>query len=247
MALSFRKLTYIKKRILAGCTGRINLHLLHIRKTGGTALKFALSKHQVTPSVVFHTHPHRIRLSDIPENHRVMFVVRDPVSRFVSGFGSRFRKGAPAHNVPWTQEEEKAFSHFQDPNSLALALDPSHDMHLEALHAMRSISHVGSSYWDWFIDVEYLLRRRSSILFIGKIETFESDFEELKKRTGLPSDLVLPSGAKEANRAENGGAAVQKLEPRAIDLVRAWYRRDYEFLDFCNQWRNEQGGAVAKI
>lgn len=93
MGLSFRKATYLKKCLLARLTGRTNLHFLHIRKTGGTALKNALRAHPVTENCVLHLHPHRIRLSDVPVGHRVMLATRDPVSRFVSGFGSRLRQG----------------------------------------------------------------------------------------------------------------------------------------------------------
>jgi hypothetical protein len=36
------------------------------------------------------------------------------------------------------------------------------------------------------------------------------------------------------------------LDPDAEALVRNWYRKDYEFLDLCAEWREQQDGAVAK-
>lgn len=247
MGFSFRKLTYVKKRILAACTGRTNVHFLHIRKTGGTALKSVLCAHQITPVAVLHLHPHRIGLADLPKGHRIMFVTRDPISRYISGFGSRLRQGAPAHNVPWSKDEALAFSRFPDANSLALALDPAHEKHSEALHAMKSITHIDCSYWDWFGSEQELMSRRDSILFAGQIESFESDFEELKTILELPASAALPLDPKTANAVSSQCRSAVRLEARAVALLRSWYRRDYDFLDFCNQWRAEQGGAVARL
>lgn len=244
MAFSFRKLTYWKRRVQARCTGRVNLHFLHIRKTGGTALKSALQGHPFTPGFALHLHPHRIALADIPSGHQVMFVTRDPITRYVSGFGSRLRQGAPAHHVPWSPEEATAFACFRDANQLALALDPAHPQHTDALHAMRNITHIECSYWDWFGDESALALRRDDILFIGQIETFEADFAALKSKIGLPADLMLPTDSKAANRERKTPSDRPVLEPRAVDLLRQWYARDFEFLAFCAAWRREQGGPV---
>jgi hypothetical protein len=245
MSLSFRKLSALKKRVLAACTGRENVHFLHLRKTGGTTLKSVLGPHQITPKCVLHLHPHRFTLAHVPKGHRVMFVIRDPVSRYVSGFGSRLRKGAPAHHVEWSADEELAFSRFPDPNSLALALDPAHPAHKDAVHAMRTISHLQCSYWDWFIDEEVMAAREDAILFIGSIESFEPDFELLKKPLGLPSGLTLPKDSKSTNRNSSDPNRPPPLEPAALELVRSWYRRDYDFLAICEKWRERHGGPLA--
>lgn len=245
MSLSFRKLASLKKRILAGCTGRMNVHFLHLRKTGGTTLKSVLGAHQITPKCVLHLHPHRIALRHIPQGHRVMFVTRDPVSRYVSGFGSRLRQGAPAHHVPWSPDEEIAFTRFPDPNSLALALDPAHPAHADAVRAMRTISHLQCSYWDWFGNEEELAAREDSILFIGRVESFDADFELLKKPLGLPPELTLPKDSKSTNRSAPDADRRPPLEPAAVELVRNWYCRDYDFLAICEKWRERHGGPVA--
>lgn len=246
MSLSFRKLARLKKRLFAACSGRKNVHFLHLRKTGGTALKCVLEAHQITSNSVLHLHPHRFTLRHVPVGHRVIFVTRDPVKRYVSGFGSRLRQGAPAHHVPWSEDEALAFSRFPDPNSLALALDPAHPQHEEALHAMRSITHIHCSYWDWFCDEKLLAEREDAILFIGRIESFESDFEALKAPLALPADLKLPGDSKKANRHVSGSNRRPALEPAAMEQVKNWYRRDYDFLDFCARWREKQGGPVAR-
>lgn len=246
MSLSFRKFDTFKRRLLAAATGRENLHFLHLPKTGGTSIKNALKNHRVTPNAVVHLHPHRIRLRDVPSGHRVMFGVRDPIARFVSGFGSRLRKGAPANVIPWTHDEELAFSRFSDPDRLACALDPSHSMHADALHAMRSIGHVRTSYWDWFGNMEEIEAREDAILFIGFIESLDEDFRNLVERLELPRNLSLPKEERLAHRAKVNRARPAALSEEGMHWLKKWYSRDYEFFAYCQQWRARQGSAVAK-
>ncbi len=118
MQFTYRKLEKTLRRVHAVCTGRQSIHLLHLRKTGGTALKSVFREHSVTSRYSIFTHPHRFCLQDVPAGHKVMFVTREPCERFVSGFMSRKRKGAPANHVPWSSAEERAFSMFPDANSL---------------------------------------------------------------------------------------------------------------------------------
>lgn len=245
MNISFRRLESFRKRVLAGVTGRQNVHFLHLRKTGGTTLKSALGPQQITPKVVLHLHPHRFTLAHVPRGHRFMFVTRDPVSRFVSGFGGRQRKGAPSHHVEWSPGEALAFSRFSNANSLALALDPAHPSHAEAVQAMKSISHLQCSYWDWFINEKLFAERNSDIIFIGRIESFDADFELLKEPLGLPNELELPKDPKATNRGSSDSGNRPALEPAAVEWVRKWYRRDEVFLQLCAAWRERHGGPVA--
>jgi len=85
------------------------IHVLHVRKTGGTAIKAALADVLNTPTYRILFHPHKIRLCDIPRRDETIVFLREPVSRFVSGFYSRMRKGQPRNYVPWRPEEEIAF------------------------------------------------------------------------------------------------------------------------------------------
>jgi len=166
------------------------------------------------------------------------------VARYVSGFGSRLRQGAPAHNVPWTPAEKLAFSRFADANSLALALDPAHSRHAEALQAMQSITHLNCSYWDWFGDEAALDARADAVFFIGRIESFDADFQALKQALRLPDSAALPTDPKAANRDASRAEKRAALSPEAIARLKRWYERDYKFLAWCEQWRERQGGAV---
>jgi len=227
-------------------TGRSNVHLLHIRKTGGTALKNVLTQHGVTERFAIHTHPHRYRLMDVPRGHHVMFVVRDPVKRFVSGFQSRLRMGAPANYIPWSPDEERAFSYFPDPESLALALAPEHPLHSQAVQAMSAITHVGPFYADWLGSLDLLRKRERDIVYIGHTEALDDEFEALATFLGLPVGASLPQEPKLANRSEASGGQTTPLGADAANLVRSWYAPDYPLLDFCEEWRARQGSSIVK-
>ena len=57
---------------------------------------------------------------------------------------------------------------------------------------MRSVPHVRDSYWKWFESEEYFLSRLDDLFFVGFQQHLSEDFELLKSRLRLPSDLMLP-------------------------------------------------------
>ncbi len=120
--------------------------------------------------------------------------LRNPVTRFVSGFFSRQRQGAPRYRIPWSLNEAIAFSRFPCPNQLALALCSSNESERDnAVHAMRSIQHVRDSYWKWLNSKDYWELRAEDILFIGLQQNLVGEFELLKTKLRLPASLLLPS------------------------------------------------------
>ena len=209
-------------------------HLLHIRKTGGTALKDAFESlapgEQQDYKLVLHAHNTRLR--DVPAGDKVFFVLRDPADRFVSGFNSRLRRGQPRYDNPWTAGEATAFGHFTTPEALALALqadDPKTRAAAEA--AMGAISHVRHSYWDWFESPEYLQSRLEDVLFVQWLPDLNDCFGELCRRLGLRSVPELPNDAVRQHRSPDG--VDRHLSPQARAHLQTWYERDYALLDFC--------------
>src|SRR3984893_10849386 len=120
---------------------------IHIGKTGGTALKYMLNRHiQKTRCSGLQLFKHDMTFPRLCVEHptsQALFFVRDPVSRFVSGFNSRLRQGLPRFHVPWRPSEAVAFGTFAPPNRLAEALsadDPAR--RVAAASAMNAIRHV---------------------------------------------------------------------------------------------------------
>ena len=211
------------------------VHFLHVGKTGGTAFKHAIRAAPPPPSrYVIHLHPHRVVLRDVPEGEQFLFFLRDPVTRFVSGFYSRQREGRPRYAARWTPEEREAFEQFATPDKLALAL--SSDDREEGEHAnaaMRNIRHVRDGYWKWFESEDYFRSRVRDLFFIGFQETLAGDFEILKSRLGLPGRLALPNDDVEAHITPRG--LDRKLSAGAVENLRKWYEEDYRFLELCRE------------
>jgi hypothetical protein len=161
--------------------GLMRAHLLHIGKTGGNALKHALHPYNTGGSHDIVFHPHAVRLSDVPVGESVLFMLRNPVNRFVSGFNSRRRRGRPLNNAEWDRNEAVAFAAFPTANDLAEALSVAQDSRrAEAVAAMRGIYHVKSSYADWLVDVDYLRSRRDDILWVGQTSRLTADFRAVE-------------------------------------------------------------------
>ena len=208
------------------------VHLLHIGKTGGTALKAALDQHLVCRNHVVVPHGHSTRLRDVPETDLFMFCLRDPITRFVSGFYSRQRQGRPRYFSPWREEERVAFERFDTPNALASGLRAEDGTVREAAAtAMRSIRHVRSPYTDWFESPAYLRSRSKNLFFVGRVESLEHDFARLRTKLGLPGTIELPVDPVAAHRSPS--PLDRRLEPEAIAALEDWYARDYEFIELC--------------
>ncbi len=217
--------------------GKPLLHFLHIGKTGGNAIKFAL-KNSPPEKYSVELHRHRVKLRNVPEGEKAMFFVREPISRFVSGFYSRKRQGYPRYVNKWSPAEEIAFGRFETPNALAMALsseDP--EQKLAAEEAMKGITHVNSSYWDWFENEEYFLSRLPDLFFVGFQESLAENFQVLKRKLNLPDTAALPTD--DINTHRNPEGIDKKLEPVAIENLKKWYAREFDFMDLCRSKAEE--------
>ena len=174
-------------------------------------------------------HGHDFTLEDVPTGEKVIFIVRDPLDRFVSGFYTRIREGLPSHYNPMRACEKRAFSFFSTPNELGTALSSVDEkLRKEAIYAMNNVNHIKTSYWDWFKNEDYFLSRIDDILFVGELEKLDSDFEELKDILGFPKSVELPRGKVATNKApENTDRTLSSL---AAENLRCWFSEDYKFM-----------------
>lgn len=228
------------------------IHFLHIGKTGGSAIKEAMKRGIKEQEIYAKAkklkdgrildikdlsgefdqivmHKHSTSLMEIPETDWFFFCIRDPISRFVSGFHSRQRQGKPRYNVPWNPKEERAFRHFKSPNELAEALSSSSpNTRGKATRAMRNIRHVNTSLSKWLVDPIYLNKRESNLLYILEQKTLSIDFEKLlqlmhfKRQLNLSNDQILTH---QANSPKNNIA----LSDLALRNLNNHYEKDMEF------------------
>lgn len=215
---------------------RSQVHFLHVGKTGGTAINAALKPCLTAGDYVIRLRAHSVKLRDIPVGEPVFFAVRDPLTRFVSGFNSRLRMGRPRLDRPWNRHEALVFSRFPSPDALATALSsPDDPTRLAAESAMGSLMHVSESYWKWFEDEEYFASRRSDILFVLFQERLDIDFAILAWLLGLQGRVALPRDPVQAHRTPPGFS--QELSAAAEENLRRWYAREYDFLEQCRLLR----------
>ena len=211
------------------------VHFLHVRKAGGSAVKSALDGISFEEQGVhFELHPHRFSLRDVPAGDKVFFFMRDPLTRFVSGFWSRYRMGRPKNDIPWNWHEAQAFAAFKTPNELALALssdDPG--VRAKAQQAMWGICHVSSTYADWLISEEYLRSRAGDVLIAGRMESLNSDFERMKTLLELGDEVSLPNDNVKSHRSPGGED--KTLSDEAAANIREWYVQDYRFIQLCDE------------
>lgn len=213
------------------------VHFIHVSKTGGTALRYAVRQARTngegrlsSPYGPVWAHNHKFHLRDVPRGDKAVLALRDPASRFVSGFYSRLRKGAPRHLREWSEEERRSFEWFRTPQELADALaEPSGEARERAEFALRSIGHLRRPMSFWTGTPSFLRRRLDRVLYVARQETLDEDWETLKELLGLPRDQMLPRDELTAHRTTYPGR--RELSEAGKRALRAWYADDYEILE----------------
>jgi hypothetical protein len=205
----------------------VAVHLLHIGKTGGTALKAALSSAGVTTTAFgeLHVHGHSTTITDLHDGDLAICFLRDPITRFVSAFDSRRRMGRPRYLSRWSMREALAFARFRTAADLAEALAAGRR---DAHFAMASISHLNRHYTHWLGPVEGHQLRQKRLIFVGRQESLTEDVLRLRTLLDIKEALRLPDDPVAAHR--NPTTYHRPLSDRAIAALSDWYRDDLAIL-----------------
>jgi Sulfotransferase family len=222
----------------------VAVHFLHIGKTGGTAIKWALRRSEIpdTPYGPIQLHRHSFKMRQVPLTDRVIFFVRDPISRFMSGFYSRQSKGQPRYYYEWTEGERAAFEAFPSPQALAAALgSEEYEQRRQARRAIRSIRHTRPMYGYTGGPLRLRLRSRQ-IIYIGRLETINADWKQIKALLELPPELKLPTGPWRAHRQKQ--PLDMTLDDSARRSLEEAYRGDFKLVEYCDKVRERRGWGV---
>ncbi|WP_101066292.1 sulfotransferase family 2 domain-containing protein [Roseovarius salinarum] len=220
-------------------TERRKVNFLHIGKTAGNQIGLVAKqiKSGAAPVEIV-KHPHRIRLRDLPKDEPYFFSIRHPLTRFVSGFYSRKRKGWPRHaNGKWSPDEALAFETFAEANDLAEALFLTDDRGRDAFCAMNSVEHTAMEQTDWFMFMGYFLKTHPPVWIIRQ-EHFEADLDILLDRLDVPRDSIELSS--DPARAHINPYDHPDLSQKAIDNLTRWYAQDIAFYGMCEAWLTRQ-------
>jgi hypothetical protein len=124
-----------------------------------------------------------------------------------------------------------AFAAFPTPDALGSALaDERSALHHDALEAMASIGHLRNHYSEWLGKEDYLLSRKSDLLFIGLQEQLSDDFEILTSLLSLPDEAQLPPSNHEKTHKALTDVDTS-LSRASRDVLRDWYAEDYRLLE----------------
>ena len=204
------------------------VHFLHIGKTGGSAISRML-KNAVSPAC--QTHRHSIKLRDLPRGARYFFSIRQPVSRFYSGFYSRKRQGKPLFSFPWSPDEALAFRTFEHANDLAEALFDPAPIGLQAVQAILSIQHTAQKQVSWFEAHGQIFDIHPPV-WIVRQENFAGDLARLRERVQL--ELSAEPGTEPVHANDYSG--LPPLTDKAKANLERWYSDDIAFYTLCEQW-----------
>jgi hypothetical protein len=213
------------------------IHFLHIGKCAGTSIKlFISSVNEKNGAVTIISHGHSIALSDLPATARYFFPIRDPITRFYSGFYSRKRKGQPRLYSEWSEAERLVFGHFPHANDLAENLFADSVAGRRAFLAMKSIGHVSQPQHSWFDNVEEILTTRPPICILRQ-EHLEQDLRFLARKLGLSEDFSMETDPVKSHRNDYSDAP--PLSSHAIANLKQWYAADLQFHKLANAWIDE--------
>ena len=211
------------------------VHILHIGKTGGTALKHALKKVQ-SPKFEIVFHNHKFKLMDVPEREKVVFFLRNPESRFLSAFYSRKRKGKPRYDSQWSKTEELLFNTYPNHQMFIDALRRREEAGMQLLKkSLEEIKHFWSITY-WLESLDYLSKRKNDILFVGFQETLNKDFETLKEKLGLDKSIALPANDLDAHRGPGYDKSLNNVQKNFLVNL---YAEDLNIIEFCKSNLNQ--------
>jgi len=213
-----------------------SLYFLHVAKAGGTAMKSILRNFN-------HDHPdraigflgHDVSLKLIRiflPWAKVIFFVREPISRAESAFYFRQRKGLPGYFEEWSQKEVKVFNQFPDFNALAEALS-SDDSNIQkaANNAFETIHTLRWNLSHFLASTDHLSKSEHKIFFLGAQESFNNDLNNLIRIIGGDESYASRVNQKSANRTASPPKVT--LSPMALESLQQFLANDIEIYNWC--------------
>ncbi len=228
------------------------IHYLHIGKNAGTQLRrVAKQVNRLSDKKRIMSHAHDVQLSDLPEDISYFFSVRDPLTRFRSGFYSR-KRGGRRGDRELSEHEQKTFATFEHANDLAEALFEPGPIGETAAASMNSIRHTAQKQLSWFVGRGQFLTLHPPLAII-RVESLEQDLRAFLRAADLGvtlEQLELTTDRVKGHRFDYDG--IPPLSDKAIANLKLWYRDDIEFYTHCTRWIEAQnandptgGNAIA--
>jgi hypothetical protein len=221
------------------------VHYLHAGKCGGTYIKRQLDDlNRLQHSSYFCNHPHSVSLGNLPPQSRYFFSIRNPLSRFASGFFSRQRKGLPEHFSNWSLDEAKAFARFDNPDQLALSLFDSGRDGEDARSAVSAIFHLSRKQVSWFDSIDNFLVTRPPV-WIVRQEQLVPDLRNMLIMLGM--DRQCYDRCLDDKIHANPYGSNYVWSDLSVENLTTWYAQDFQLYARCEKWLNERTGSVVAM
>lgn len=219
----------IKEQIRNGHSPRLGF--LHIPKTGGSGVneygRELVARGYRFPCIFGHGWKVEEILAHFPEM-RLCFILRDPLSKMISGFNSRLRQGRPTYNSLWSPAEAAAFSILPSPRHLLDAILSDDEFQQSALaYAKRHIRHLRWNYAFYFKDVEAVNTRRDHFEVIGEISKLSDFIERLTALSGAPVSLAAELYEKRHEAVGKPDDVLTGYSDSEISRIRQFLRKDF--------------------
>jgi hypothetical protein len=203
------------------------INFLHIQKTGGRSLTHYIKNKRLLVNCYHYINNVNKRLTNL------FFIIRDPITRFQSGFTHMYfifynLKNHWSTDYGERRKYEYYFDYFPTPNILAESLS-SNNLQLKniAINAFNDINCINNGYDKWFEKINV-----KDIQFVLRFENLQRDIDNVFcKKLNIKSfhlynyDTV---GKKEWN---TNNKQMKYLSETAIINLKNHYKNDYNFID----------------
>lgn len=198
-----------------------NIYFMHINKCGGTSLRTAFSKINITSEIKIISFPHAVKSKylNFENKNKYMMSIRHPLSRVVSAFYDRKR----SKNLK-DPEEIKCFQTFPEINDLGEALSSKNlNTKNKAIYSLKKMAIVKHKLEEW-ISIEFL--KKNKLFFLFELENINSDFYKFCNKVKLNKKIFL----KLINK--NTALKKQKLSKLAKKNFIKYYKNDLKIYNY---------------
>jgi len=205
----------------------------HLAKNGGGSISWFL---RPIRDSWYHA-GHRETLPGLAERFPqspIVFFVRHPVSRFVSGFYNLHRaRSQGVRRLPSTADV-LGFNLFPTPDDLLSGLRSADEWTRSAAeYAMNNLPFLRNPLANNLISTATVDAHLSRIAFIGTQENFSNSVEAMRTALSLPASLSLNANDRKSHRSPATLRTTISDENREVLLE--WYRDDLVLYEHCRQ------------
>ena len=203
----------------------------HLAKNGGGSITWFLRPIRDT----WYHAGHRETLPGLAArfpNAPIVFFVRHPVSRFVSGFYNLHRARSQGVRRLPTAADTIGFHLFPTPNDLLDGLRSDDDWTRSAAeYAINNLPFLRNPLVNNLVSTDTVDAHLPQIAFIGTQENFEASVEAMRTVLSLPSTLSLTTHERKSHRSPASLRTAISDENREVLLN--WYRDDLVLYEHC--------------